>query len=185
MKYTTKTTIMLSVAIALLTACNGKTENKDGEQNDTIISLVPDTALYGTVGEGTTMHVLELKTDGGKTLSLEMNTDEESDVQGGVFAGDRVTLTFTENDNGDKTITRMVNLTSLQGKWTSLDRNFKILEDGTVESTGSAETHPYTLWSMVNAQLVLNADTFSVLTLGPDSMSLENKNGIFVYKRQK
>ena len=49
---------MLSVAIALLTACNGKTENKDGEQNDTIISLVPDTALYGTVGEGTTARII-------------------------------------------------------------------------------------------------------------------------------
>lgn len=175
----------LLAAALLMTACNGKTENPSGEGTDSLTSLMPDTALYGTVGEGTTMHVLELKTDGGKTLSFEMNTDEESDVQGGVYSGDRVTLTFTENENGEKCVTRMVNLTSLLGKWTSLDRNFKIQEDGAVESTGAAETRPYTQWSMSNAQLILNADTFDVVTLGPDSMSLENDKGIFVYKRQK
>lgn len=186
MKRKTTLSIATLFTIALLMmACNGKTEKTTGNETDSVVSLMPDTALYGTVGEGTTMHVLELKTDGGKTLSLEMNTDEESMVQGGVFAGDRVTLTFTEYENGDKYVTRMVNLTSLIGMWTSLDRNFKIQEDGAVESTGAAETRPYTQWSMSNAQLILNADTFDVVTLGPDSMSLENAKGIFVYKRQK
>lgn len=178
--------VVLLFAVALLmVGCNGKTDNAKGENADSMMTFVSDTALYGTVGEGTTMHVLELKTDGGKTLSFEMNTDEESAVQGGVFAGDKVTLTFTENENGEKFIIRMVNLTSLLGKWTSLDRNFKIQEDGAVESEGTAETHPYTQWSMSNAQLILNADTFDVVSLGPDSMSLENDKGIFVYKRQK
>lgn len=175
----------LFAVLLLFTACNGKTDNTKGEGTDSVVSLVPDTALYGTVGEGTTMHVLELKTDGGKTLTLEMVDDDESTVQGGVFSGDRVTLTFVENESGEKVITRMVNMTSLVGKWTSLDRNFKILEDGAVESAGTAETHPYTQWTMSNAQLILNADTFDVITLGPDSMSLENNKGIFVYKRQK
>lgn len=182
---TLSTAVTLFITTLLMTACNGKTDNTKGEETDSIVALVPDTALYGTVGEGTTMHVLELKTDGGKTLSLEMDTEEESSVLGGVFAGDRVTLTFTENDKGEKFITRMVNQTSLMGKWTSLDRNFKIQEDGAVESAGTAETHPYTQWSMSNAQLILNADTFDIVSLGPDSMSLENNEGIFVYKRQK
>jgi hypothetical protein len=101
-----------------------------------------------------------------------------------VFAGDKVTLTFTE-DKDVRMVDKMVNLTSLLGKWTSLDRNFQIQENGVIESNGSAESHPYTQWAMSNAQLILNTDTFDVLTLGPDSMTIENAHGIFVYKRQK
>lgn len=173
------------LVIVFMLSCNGKNSQNNDSVKDTIVSQVADTALYGVVGEGTTMHVLELLTDGGKTLSFELNTDDESSVLGGLFAGDRVTLTFIENENGEKNVDRLVNITSLQGKWTSLARNFKIMEDGVVESTGTAETHPYTQWTMSNAQLVLNADTFDVVTLGADSMALENDKGIFVYKRQK
>ena len=47
------------------------------------------------------------------------------------------------------------------------------------------ETRPYTVWSAVNGNIVLNSDTFSVLYLGADSMMLESNNGVFAYKRQK
>lgn len=168
----------------MMIGCNGNKNNQAESQNDTVNNIVPDTALYGVIGEGTTMHVLELVTDGGKTLSFEIDEENDNVVQGGMFAGDRVTLTFTE-DKDVRTLDKMVNLTSLLGKWTSLDRNFQIQENGVVESTGSAESRPYTQWSMSNAQLILNTDTFDILTLGADSLSIENANGIFVYKRQK
>lgn len=168
----------------MMIGCNGNKNNQAESQNDTVNNIVPDTALYGVIGEGTTMHVLELVTDGGKTLSFEIGEENDNVVQGGMFAGDRVTLTFTE-DKDVRTLDKMVNLTSLLGKWTSLDRNFQIQENGVVESTGNAESRPYTQWSMSNAQLILNTDTFDILTLGADSLSIENANGIFVYKRQK
>jgi len=50
-------------------------------------------------------------------------------------------------------------------------------------SMQNVESHPYTHWSMVNCNLVLNRDTFEVAYLGPDSLALENDRGIFVYKR--
>lgn len=164
-------------------------ENKKGtQQNDVQDSLevsVQDTAIYGTVGEGTTMHVLELITDDGKTRSFAISQDSLSDVQGGIFSGDKVTITVRPATDSDPEIVKLLNLTSLLGKWTSLDRNFEIKEDGIVTSAVKAESHPYTQWSVSNGNLILNADTFNVLLLGPDSMSIENKEGIFVYKRQK
>ncbi len=80
---------------------------------------------------------------------------------------------------------KVINLTSLMGKWTSIDKNFDIKDDGVVESHISAESKPYTSWKILNGKLLLSTDTFEILNLGPDSLSLENNKGIFVYKRQK
>lgn len=38
---------------------------------------------------------------------------------------------------------------------------------------------------IVNGLLLLNTDTFQIDELGSDSLYLENREGIFVYKRQK
>ncbi len=174
------------IALLMLVAgCDVKKNNLSDEQKDSIVVEVPDTAIYGVVGEGTSMHVLELLTEDGKTMSFAMSQDSCSDIQGGIFAGDKVTLTTRKGSGEDLEVEKLVNLTSLLGKWTSLDRNFEIQEDGVIVSAMKAESHPYTQWSMVNGNLVLNADTFAVLLLGPDSMSIENNKGIFVYKRQK
>lgn len=180
-----KLTMLFALAIALtaVVGCTGKKETKAETPVDSTAVEVPDTAIYGIVGEGTTMSVLELLTEEGKTMQFEINTDSLSDIQGGIFAGDRVTLTCMKGSEMP-VVCKVVNLTTLLGKWTSLDRNFEIKEDGVVESALKTESRPYTHWSMSNASLILNTDTFSVLLLGPDSLSLENENGIFVFKRQ-
>jgi hypothetical protein len=92
-------------------------------------------------------------------------------------------MTVEKNVEGEKEVKKAINLTSLCGRWVALDRNFEIMEDGTVVSMQNVESHPYTHWSMVNCNLVLNRDTFEVAYLGPDSLALENDRGIFVYKR--
>ena len=71
------------------------------------------------------------------------------------------------------------------GHWTSIDRNFEIEEGGTVRSSVKAETNPWTSWKILNGQLLLNRDTFDITSLGADSLYIENRNGIFVFKRQK
>ena len=78
-----------------------------------------------------------------------------------------------------------INLTSLLGNWTSLDRNFEIKEGGTVSSTLQSEKNPWTAWKIWNGKLILSKDTFTVENLGADSIALENKAGIFVFTRGK
>jgi hypothetical protein len=177
----------LFVLSALVACNNGKTQNADATGTDSLANEVEvvDSALYGVVGNGTSMHSIELKDESGKTSTYQFDVDMDADIQGGLFGGDRITLVLGKTDSGEKEVKKAVNLTSLCGKWTALDRNFEIMEDGTVKSSQNIESNPYTHWSMVNCNLVLNRDTFDVLYIGPDSLTIENKKGIFVYKRQK
>ncbi|MBR4572997.1 MAG: hypothetical protein IKO28_06240 [Prevotella sp.] len=179
--------LLLGLTLGLLTACTGKKTAEDTTGVDSLSGevAVVDSALYGTVGKGTTMHTLELVDENGKQQTYQYNVDVEANVQGGLFSGDRITAVLTSNGKGEQEVQKVVNITSLCGKWTALDRNFEIIEDGTVISTKNMESNPYTQWSMVNCNLVLNRDTFDVLYVGPDSLTIESQKGIFVYKRQK
>ena len=145
----------------------------------------PDSTVYGVCGEGTSMHSLQLITDVGDTLEYAVydDGDQPSDVQGGLMAGDHVAVIGTVVD-GERVAQKVINVTTLLGKWTSIDKNFEIEEGGVVKSNIKAETSPWTSWKIFNGKLVLNKDTFEVDHLGADSLYLENDKGIFSFKRQ-
>lgn len=175
--------IAISVLFALF-SCTEK-QKKQAPAPEIVAEEVLDTAAYGICGEGTSMHSLVLVTDNDGTLNLAINDDEETPcVLGGLMNGDRLTATYSKTAEG-YVATKVINLTTMMGLWTSLDKNFEMYEDGSIKSNVSAETKSYTAWNMCNGNLILNTDTFTVLELGPDSMMLENNSGIFVYKRQK
>jgi hypothetical protein len=178
----------MMIAIFSFVGCNGNgKKNAQVVDKDSIASKVEtDTTVYGVCGEGTAMHSLELITDGGDTINY-MIMDEGADsasVLGGLLVGDRLAVIGHKVD-GENYAKTVLNLTTLQGRWTSIDRNFEILEGGVVKSHLQAETNPWTEWKIWNGKLLLNKDTFMIDNLGADSLYLENKNGIFVYKRQK
>ena len=178
----------LAAATTMFTSCNmGNTRKETVDAlADSIAPEIPDTAVYGRVGEATAMHTLQIVTDDGKTLTFALDQNLQADVQGGLFAGDYVTLTATKTSFADEPeVQKLINITSLLGKYTSLDRNFEIKADGTVDSPNiAAESQPYTQWKTVNTRLVLNTDTFDIMQLGPDSLILESAKGIYVYKRK-
>lgn len=153
-----------------------------------------DSTVYGVCGDGTSMHSLQLVTDAGDTLTYtildsEADLDGEvsggivSNVEGGLMAGDKVAVTGLKVD-GELIANRVINVTSLLGHWTSLDKNFEIEEGGTVRSSLKAETNPWTSWKILNGQLLLNRDTFDITSLGADSLYIENQKGIYTFKRQ-
>jgi putative lipoprotein len=177
----------LLVAAFLIAGCKDKNKNNvgDGIDSTDVELMVSDSTVYGVCGENTAMHSLELITDAGDTLHFVLNEDENGDVNvlGGLLAGDRLAVVEGPEVDGEKLAKKVINITTLLGKWTSLDKNFEIQDDGTVRSTVQAEKNPWTSWKIVNGRLVLNRDTFDINNLGSDSLYLENKNGIFVYKR--
>lgn len=148
---------------------------------------VADSTVYGVCGEGTAMHTVELITDAGDSVTYIIQEDEEgrSCVQGGLLVGDRLAVIGATDRYGERVATKVINLTTLQGKWTSLDKNFEILEGGLIKSNVTAESNPWTEWKILNGQLLLNRDTFDIDQLSADSLYLENHDGIFVYKRVK
>ncbi len=144
-----------------------------------------DSTIYGVCGDGTMMHSLQLITDGGDTLTFALPESETGTptVVGGLLAGDRLAVVEGQPIDGERSARKVINLTTLQGKWTSIDKNFEILEGGEVKSDVEAEKNPWTTWKILNGKLLLNRDTFDIDNLGSDSLYLENKVGIFVYKR--
>ena len=131
------------------------------------------------------MHRLELCSEEGDTLSVFIDDVDPSIVQGGLMAGDRIALLAYKAQDGAMVARKIINLTSLLGKWISLDKNFDLLEGGVVKNNVKAETNPWTSWKILNGKLLLNKDTFDIDNLGPDSLLLENHQGIFVFKRQE
>lgn len=179
----------LFLAITFLTfsfsACNNKQKKEIATEDTEEKTSTPDSTVYGVCGENTAMHTLELITDAGDTLNYVYGDDDDDPVVGGLLAGDRLAVVPGPEIDGDKTAKKIINLTTLTGKWTSLDKNFEIEEGGVVESHVDAEKDPWTSWKILNGKLVLNRDTFEIDNLGSDSLYLENKDGIFVYKRAK
>lgn len=175
--------------VLMLAACDAKKEKPQAEDADEV--EVNDTTVYGVCGEGTSMHSLEIITDAGDTLvytllsqDAETEVETPSDVQGGLMAGDKMAV--TGHKTADELVAdRVINVTSLLGHWTSIDKNFTIEEGGTVHSAVKAETNPWTSWKILNGSLLLNRDTFAIDGLSADSLYLENANGIFTFKRQK
>ena len=164
----------------------------DKKKNVPVIDVVADTTavdstVYGRCGDGTAMHTLELVTDKGDTIVYTLEGfDTCADVQGGLFVGDRIAVIGerVEGLNEDMFAKKIINLTSLLGLWSSLDKQFEIIEGGTVVSN-TGEPKPYTEWKIINGKLVLSPDTFDIYSLGPDSLYLENDNGIYGYKRMQ
>lgn len=168
-----------------LSACHNNQEKQTATKEPTEETSTPDSTVYGVCGENTAMHTLELITDAGDTLQYVFGEGDDNPVVGGLLAGDRLAVVPGPEIDGDKTAKKIINLTTLTGKWTSLDKNFEIEEGGVVESHVEAEKDPWTSWKILNGQLILNRDTFDIDNLGSDSLYLENKEGIFVYKRAK
>lgn len=175
--------------VLMLAACDAK-KKQQIEDTEEVVE-VNDTTVYGVCGEGTSMHSLEIITDAGDTLvytllsqDAETEVETPSDVQGGLMAGDKMAV--TGHKTADELVAdRVINVTSLLGHWTSIDKNFTIEEGGTVHSAVKAETNPWTSWKILNGSLLLNRDTFAIDGLSADSLYLENANGIFTFKRQK
>lgn len=175
------------ITAGLLAVGCRQTQPADASQadSDSVIfdeTVEVDSTVYGVCGEGTAMHTLELVTDGGDTLYYTYQVEEDAAVLGGLMVGDRIAVMGTEGEQG-LVGKKFINLTTLLGKWTSLDKNFEIVEGGMVSSNVEAESNPWVSWKILNGHLLLNTDTFDIVELGADSLYIENKTGIYVYKR--
>ncbi len=178
----------LSIAVVLLASlviagCGGKKNKTKVEYVSTLKQEANDSTVYGKCGEGTMMNTLELVTDSGDTVVYSIEeAAARGDVKGGLLAGDRMAVVPTLDADGNSAALSVVNITTLLGKWTCLDRSFELLADGSVRSNVK-EPHPYTSWKLFNGKLLLSSDTFSICSLGSDSLLLSNGNGTVGYRR--
>jgi len=142
-----------------------------------------DSTVYGVCVDAAS-NSIQLLTNNGDTVEYIFDNPNGENVElGGKFPGDRMAVIGYEGKD-ENLAQKVINITSLQGRWTSLDKDFEILDGGVVESSVAAESNPYTSWKIFNGKLILSKDTFDIAALGPDSLMLENANGIFAFKRK-
>lgn len=178
--------IMSLFILAVVISCkDSKPKSMMSETEEAVDSVATnDSTIYGTMVEGG-MNSIVLLTDHGDTLEYLVNPNDTFEVvKGGKINGDRFAI-IGYKEYGDNFMRSAINLTSLLGNWSSLDRNFEIKEGGSVTSSLQSEKNPWTAWKIWNGKLILSKDTFDVESLGADTLSLENKSGLFVFTRGK
>ena len=174
------------LVLLMFCACHHKVKKDTLVLTDSInVTGIEDSTIYGTCGEGTAMHTLELLTDTGDSISFVLNdeeTEKPSIVLGGLLAGDKIAVIST-TIAGEHIALKVVNISTLLGRWKSVDKDFSIEEGGTVSSAIISEKQNWNTWKIYNGNILLNKDTFAIVSLGADSLALENRAGIYVYKR--
>lgn len=166
-------------------------QNEGGEDSTSAnanggVAEEKDTTFYGEFQDGGHGAFI-LKANNDSTYEFIVDIDNDSNVVFGGLGnqGDQMAVTYRTNDFNERIVTKVINLTTLQATWTSLDRNFEIEKGGGVESHQQGETRPWTSWRILNGRLLLNTDTFDIDQLDGDSLILENDRGIYAYARMK
>lgn len=182
--------VMTLMTVSFIMSCKPSATNKDNSGNDSVSTEqkaeeAKDTTIYGTfVDGGHAGFMLKCEDDSVREFVIDIDNDSNV-VLGGMATGDQMAVISQTNGLGEHVATKVINLTTLQATWTSLDKNFEIEKGGGVQSHQQDESQPWTQWRIFNGQLVLNKDTFSIDRLDGDSLFLENSKGIFAYARAK
>lgn len=197
-----KISVLLVVAVSLLTmgSCGNKTQSVPFDNGDSADIANADPTIYGISGVATTMNMLQLITDTGDTLSIDLSTaQEQGQVFGGLQAGDRMAVI----PNADKTEALMViNQTTLLGNWVMLNPldgsdevGIRIKEGGIAESIDQPTTS-YRTWRLTRGQLEIvqvdeegsgqeETNVYDIVKLGADSLVFKDAEDTYEYSRQR
>ena len=106
---------IVSAVVLMMAACGGKSEKVPFDNGDSADVANADPTIYGVCAEGTAMNTLQLITDMGDTLSLDISTAQENNqVFGGMHVGDRMAVI----PDAEKTSAVLViNQATLLGNW--------------------------------------------------------------------
>ena len=182
--------MLLALATLLLFSCEDeKKVQQDQQKSD--VEVVPLHEMpgiceaHGTVGDGSSMNVIEFINDDGDTLYISKNGQ---DVMGGLIVGDELDVIYNVTKE-DVFASVAVNLTSLQHIWSQrgADGREQSLE---LNPGGGAATYnmsvDYDSWEVENGLLLLHSprkigsetpaivDTFEIMQLTTDSLVLMN-----------
>jgi hypothetical protein len=193
--------IILLVAAAVLTigSCGNNTQKVPFDNGDSA-SMSIDSTLYGICGEATSMNMLQLITDTGDTLMLDISYAKDKDhVFGGLQVGDRMAVmpNYTMSE-----ASIVINQSALLGNWVmpnpidgSDEVGISIKEGGVAESIDQGSII-YRTWRLVKGHLeivlvrdgandVEELNIYDLVKLTADSLIYKDAEETFEYSRQK
>lgn len=191
---------ILSALIVVLGSCGSKTEKVPFDNGDSAYMSKADPTLFGVCGVETSMNNLQLITDTGDTLQLDLtNARDNNNVFGGLQVGDRMAVIANE----DRTAAEMViNQVALLGNWVmpnpidgSDEVGISIKEGGIAESIEQSSI-VYKTWKLTRGKLEIvlvreggteEEETYfyDLIKLTPDSLVYKDADDTFEYSRQK
>jgi hypothetical protein len=191
---------LLSIVL-LHVSCGGKKQSQipsvssydDWEEYEDINR---DSTIYGICLDGSAMHSLELMTDNGDTLLLDVQLAKENgNLLGGYTIGDRIAVIANRQRTS---ATMVINLTMLLGEWVMqnpLDGTSEIgisIRDGGIAESINQNSMSYQTWRIVNGKLELmgvreesgnfeETDLYQIKRLTVDSLVFENADELLEF----
>ena len=191
---------ILSALMVLFGSCGNKSQKVPFDNGDSAYSTKADPTLFGVCGVETSMNTLQLITDTGDTLHLDLTAARDNDqVFGGLQVGDRMAV--LANDNRTEAI-MVVNQAALLGNWVmpnpidgSDEVGITIKEGGIAESIEQSAI-VYKTWKLTRGKLEIvlvreggteeeETYLYDIVKLTPDSLIYKDADDTFEYCRQK
>ena len=188
----TKNLLVAFLTLIALGSCVGNGENAEETDAsadsialaDSMAEAVPQlNQVAGTVGEGTSMHSLELLLGDGNSMYFFY----ENNAIGGISAGDEVSVTYDKIE-GELTAINIVNLTALTHLWKVEGQNqhLEINSKGRLTTYGMKDA--YNKWTIAENQIILSGnqltDTLGIQLLTADSLIIANENKSFIMSKE-
>ena len=191
---------ILSAFIALFGSCGNKSQKVPFDNGDSAYSSKTDPTLFGVCGVETSMNTLQLITDTGDTLLLDLTTARDNDqVFGGLQVGDRMAVIA----NDDKTMaTLVINQAALLGNWVMpnpIDGSDEVgicIKEGGIAESIEQSAIIYKTWKLTRGKLEIvlvreggteeeETYLYDLVKLSPDSLVFKDADDTFEYSRQK
>ena len=187
-----KKSVFLGVIVAgvmLFGSCGSNKQQyveTDDESESMQNPVSNDRTIYGICTAGTAMNTLEMITDSGDTLRLDISrANEIGKVFGGLQVSDRLAVV---PDSAKREALEVINLNTLMGDWVmpdpidgSAEVGIRIKEGGIAESIDQSVI-VYRTWKIVNGDLEIlliregggdeqEENRYEILALGPDTLA--------------
>ncbi len=191
---------IVACAVLMMGSCGNKSDKVPFDNGDSAAVANADPTIYGICGEETSMNTLQIITDMGDTLTLDVSSAQENgQVFGGMHTGDRMAVLA----NADRTAAELIiNQATLLGNWVmpnpidgSDEVGISIKEGGIAESIAQS-TIIYKTWRLYRGKLEIvlireggseedETNLYDIVKLGADSLVYKDADDTFEYTRQK
>ena len=185
---------IVSAAVLMMAACGRKSEKVPFDNGDSADVANADPTIYGVCADGTAMNTLQLITDMGDTLSIDISAAQENgQVFGGMQVGDRMAVV----PDAEKTSAVLViNQATLLGNWVMpnpLDGSDEVgisIKEGGIAEGIDQSTIVYRTWRLVRGKLEIvmmreggseedETYLYDIVKLGADSLE-DSQNEFFL-----
>ena len=191
---------IVACAVFIMGSCGNKSDKVPFDNGDSAEVANADPTVYGICGEGTAMNTLQIISDMGDTLTLDISAAQEAGkVFGGMQVGDRMAVIPTSDK---QSAVMVINQATLMGNWVmpnpidgSDEVGISIKEGGIAESIDQSSI-VYKTWRLSRGKLEIllmreggseedEIYLYDIVKLGADSLVYKDADETFEYSRQK